>query len=200
MGMDNINSDEALMMRYCDGDYVAFKLLYQKHSQPLYRFIAWQSPRLDWTEEVVQDAWMRLHGARESYTPQSSFKTFLYQIAKNRLTDLLRQRQDILASDMSRDDEDESTFGYLADQNHDGESPEDSLSLRQQNAILHAAIKALPVEQREALISQQFSQLSLEEIAEVTGVSIETVKSRLRYAMQKLREKLAGTRKNSVAN
>jgi RNA polymerase sigma-70 factor (ECF subfamily) len=195
--METMISDEALMLRYRDGDFAAFKTLYAKHSQPLYRFIAWQSPRLDWTEEVIQDTWMRLHGARESYLPQSSFKTYLYQIAKNRLTDLLRQRQELLASDMRQDEEVESTFEHLANQNQDNQSPEQSLAQRQQNEILHAAIKQLPAEQRGALISQQFSQMSLEEIAEVTGVSIETVKSRLRYAMRKLREQLSGMREGA---
>jgi RNA polymerase sigma-70 factor (ECF subfamily) len=185
-------SDEELMLQYSGGDFAAFKLLYEKHSEPLHRFVAWQSPRLDWAEEVVQDTWMRLHKAREEYTPKSSFKTYLYQIAKNRLIDLMRKHQDLLASDMSQNDEDESTFDYLANQNQDGASPEQSLEQQQQNKILHVAIKALPSDQREALISQQFSQLSIKEIAEITGVSAETVKSRLRYAMQKLREQLGG--------
>jgi RNA polymerase sigma factor (sigma-70 family) len=196
--MDNPSTDEALMLRYRDGDYSAFKMLYQKHSQPLYRFIAWQSPRTDWTDEIVQDTWMRLHGAREGYYPQASFKTFLYQIAKNRLTDLLRQRQDVLASDLNNGDDD-SVFELLANQNQDTSSPEHNLSERQQSTILHAAIRALPAEQKEALISQQFSQLSLDEIAELTGVTKETVKSRLRYATQKLRQQLSGVSEGAAA-
>ena len=62
-----------------------------------------------------------------------------------------------------------------------------SLEQKQQHALLHAAIAALPVEQKEALVLQQFSAMSVNEIAVVTGAEPETVKSRLRYAMQKLR-------------
>jgi RNA polymerase sigma-70 factor (ECF subfamily) len=154
-------SDESLMLQYGGGDFAAFKLLYEKHSEALHRFVAWQSPRLDWAEEVVQDTWMRLHKARKEYTPKSSFKTYLYQIAKNRLIDLMRKHQELLASDMSQNDEDESTFDYLANQNQNGTSPEQNLEQQQQNKVLHLAINALPSDQRDALISQQFSQLSI---------------------------------------
>ncbi len=180
-----------LMERYRDGDLASFKELYQRHSRGLYQFIYWRSPRKDWVDEIAQDTWASLHGARERYQVQSGFRTYLYQIARNRLIDLLRQHQDLLASDMGTgDDDDASTFEHLADQRQDGVSPESALDEKQQAADLHAAIRSLPGEQREALIMQQFNGMSLEEIAVMTGVPAETVKSRLRYAMRKLRQKL----------
>jgi RNA polymerase sigma factor (sigma-70 family) len=68
------------------------------------------------------------------------------------------------------------------------DSAEAAAAGRQQNAALHAAIRELPVEQKEALVLQHFSGLSIEEIAMVVAVPAETVKSRLRYAMRKLRD------------
>lgn len=181
-------SDEALMLRYCDGDLPAFKELYRRHSRELYRFLAWRSPRREWVDEIAQDSWASLHNARGRYQPQASFRTYLYQIARNRLIDLLRQQQELLAGDMGMDSEDGSLFEHLADTGQDHASPESALESKRLAADLHAAIRALPAEQREALVLQQFNGMSLEEIAGLCAVPAETVKSRLRYAMQKLRQ------------
>jgi RNA polymerase sigma factor (sigma-70 family) len=175
-GMPPTLPDEELMLRYQAGDLPAFRELYQRHRQGLYRFIAWRSPRRDWVDEITQDAWAALHAARAGYRPEAQFKTWLYQIARNRLVDLLRQK--------------ELEAGEAAPEPADEATPAELLSARQQDQLLHAAIRALPAEQREALVLQQFSGLSIEEIAEVTGAERETVKSRLRYAMQKLRSAL----------
>lgn len=174
-------TDEELMLRYGDGELPAFQELYRRHSQGLYRFVAWRSPRRSWADEIVQDAWASLHAARASYLPQpqASFRTYLYQIARNRLLDLLRQR--------GEQPEAIDAPETLAD---DGATPQQSLERRQQQDLLHAAIAALPYEQKEALVLQQFSAMSIADIAVVTQAEPETVKSRLRYAMQKLRAQL----------
>jgi RNA polymerase sigma-70 factor (ECF subfamily) len=180
-------SDEALMLSYRSGDLLAFKELYRRHSQGLYRFIAWRCPRRDWVDEIVQDAWANLHAARASYQPQAAFRTYLYQIARNRLIDLLRMKEAQPVNEAAGDDE-ESEVERLADEH--GASPQVSLEKKQQIALLHDAIRLLPAEQKEAIVLQQFNGMSLEEIAAVTAVPAETVKSRLRYAMQKLRTQL----------
>ncbi len=185
--MDPTISDEPQMLRYGEGDLRAFGELYQRHRLGLYRFIAWRSPRAEWVDEVVQDAWANLHTARSRYRPDASFRTYLFQIARNRLLDLLRQHQPVLASDMG-DTEGGALFDALADAAHDGVSPEVALETKQQINGLHLAIAALPSEQKEALVLQQFSGMSVDEIAAIAAVPVETVKSRLRYAMRKLRE------------
>jgi RNA polymerase sigma-70 factor (ECF subfamily) len=144
-------------------------------------------------DEIVQDSWAALHEARERYQPLAGFRTYLYQIARNRLIDLVRQKQDLLASEMSASAlDDESAFDALADSEHESIAPDVALDKKRQTAALHAAIRSLPGEQKEALVLQQFNGLSLDEIAEITAVPVETVKSRLRYAMQKLRSQLQG--------
>ncbi|MET3134266.1 RNA polymerase sigma factor (sigma-70 family) [Oxalobacteraceae bacterium GrIS 1.11] len=177
------------MLSYRAGDLLAFKELYRRHSQGLYRFVAWRSPRKAWVDEIVQDAWASLHTARAAYQPQAAFRTYLYQIARNRLIDILRQREALLAADLAPEDG-QGGFEALADAAHQGLSPEASLEQKQQHALLHAAISGLPGEQKEALVLQQFSGMSIDEIAAVTATPAETVKSRLRYAMQKLRAQL----------
>ncbi|WP_296943033.1 sigma-70 family RNA polymerase sigma factor [uncultured Massilia sp.] len=177
--MANEPSDEDLALRYRDGDLAAFEELYRRHRQGLYRFIAWRSPRREWVDEVMQDSWAALHQARGRYVASASFRTFLYQIARNRLIDLMRRDPGAVPAG-------EADGGM----DH-GATPEQALDARQQAARLHAAIRALPEEQREALVLQQFSGLALDEIAVLCDTSAETVKSRLRYAMRKLRAQLA---------
>jgi RNA polymerase sigma-70 factor (ECF subfamily) len=182
--------DEDLMLRYSGGDLAAFEELYRRHSHGLYRFIAWRSPRKEWVDEVMQESWASLHQSRARYEAISSFRTYLYQIARNRLIDLMRQHQMVSASDLESQEDAGNIFDHLADASHEVPSPEDALDNKQQLAGLHQAIRALPHEQREALVLQQFNGMSLEDIAQLTAVPVETIKSRLRYAMRKLRQHL----------
>lgn len=190
------DSDEQLMLLYRDGDLVAFRELYARHRLGLYRFIAWRSPRIEWVDEIVQDAWASLHHARGRYRPDASFRTYLYQIARNRLFDLLRQHQPVLAAELGAaagaDTEGRALFDVLADAVQDGaqaaQAPDAVLARKQSADSLHRALAALPGEQREAIVLQQFSGMSIDEIAELAAVPVETVRSRLRYAMRKLRE------------
>ncbi|QYF96209.1 sigma-70 family RNA polymerase sigma factor [Massilia sp. PAMC28688] len=176
------------MMRYREGDLRAFEELYGRHRLGLYRFVSWRSPRADWVDEIVQDSWASLHHARGRYRPDATFRTYLYQIARNRLLDLVRQHQDVLAAELGTGTDGRDTFDGLADAAHDGATPEAALVHKQQASRLHGAINGLPPEQKEALVLQQFSGMSLEEISLVVVAPVETVKSRLRYAMRKLRE------------
>jgi RNA polymerase sigma factor (sigma-70 family) len=180
--------DEELMIRYREGDLRAFEELYSRHRLGLYRFVAWRSPRADWVDEIVQDSWANLHHARGRYRPDATFRTYLYQIARNRLLDLVRQHQPLLAADMGTGTDGRSVFDGVADAAHDVATPEAVLDEKQRTSRLHAALAALPTEQKEAVVLQQFSGMSLDEIAVIVSAPVETVKSRLRYAMRKLRE------------
>ncbi len=186
--MPTTTTDEELMLRYRDGDLRAFEELYGRHRVGLYRFIAWRSPRVDWVDEIVQDSWANLHHARNRYQPDASFRTYLYQIARNRLLDLLRQQAPLLAAELGTGTDGRDVFDALADAAQDVQTPDAALATKQRNDSLHQALAALPSEQKEALVLHQFSGMSLAEIAAVVAAPVETVKSRLRYAMRKLRE------------
>lgn len=191
-------ADDHLMRRYCAGDLLAFEILYARHRLGLYRFIAWRSPRAEWVDEIVQDAWASLHHARERYQPDASFRTYLYQIARNRLFDLLRQHQPLLAADLGASVDGRALFDVLADAAQDVSTPETALDDKQQSARLHRALAALPSEQKEAVVLRQFSGMSLDDIAAISAVPVETVKSRLRYAMRKLRAHLAPAEQGEI--
>ena len=165
-------SDEALMQAYCGGDCSAFEALYHRHKDGLYAFLYRCCPRREAAEELAQDTWTAVIDRVNSYRPEAAFRTWLYQIARNRAADYWRRR----------------------DNSHQplevepaGENPGESRDEVARSLL--AAIGRLPAEQRDTLLLQQqgFSQ---QDIAAITGAAEETVKSRLRYARRQLREQL----------
>lgn len=170
------------MLAYRDGDAAAFDRLYDRHRGGVYRYLLRQCREAAVAEELFQDVWMNLIRARATYTVQAKFATWLYSIAHNRLMDHFRSRP---GTTVSLDDAaalPEESEAPRADR------PEVQAEIRQQAARLLALLATLPPEQREAFLLQQEAGLGVEAIAEATGVSRETAKSRLRYAVAKLRQ------------
>ena len=178
-------TDEELMLAYRAGDAAAFDLLYSRHKGGVFRYLRRQTGNAGHAEELFQDVWLRLIDARGRYEPQAKFTTWLYTIAHNRLIDHFRAAG--RASLVSYDDPDDDPIADLPARDP---PPEDILARKQEAARLLAAIDALPAAQREAFLLQQEGELSVEAIAAATGVTRETAKSRLRYALAKLRASL----------
>jgi RNA polymerase sigma-70 factor, ECF subfamily len=177
-------SDEELMERYRDGDAGAFDVLYGRHKGGVFRYLARQCGSSGVAEELFQDVWMKVIRARASYTVQAKFTTYLYRVAHNRLIDHYRSQGGGALASFDADD------GPVLDEvvGARGDDPAVSADARQQARHLLQLIDGLPAAQREAFLLQQESDMSIEEIAQATGVSRETAKSRLRYAVVKLRE------------
>jgi RNA polymerase sigma-70 factor (ECF subfamily) len=183
MPRDTLASDEALMVRYCDGDARAFEDLYARHKGGLYRYLLRQCGQPATAEELFQDVWASLIAARRRYSATARFTTYVYRIAHNRLIDHYRRNQH--REMVSYDNEDET--GIPEPAAPASLEPHVSYASRERAARLLECIAALPAAQREAFVLQQEAEMSVEEIAEATGVSRETAKSRLRYAIAKLR-------------
>jgi RNA polymerase sigma-70 factor (ECF subfamily) len=181
-------SDEALMLRYRDGDATAFDLLYVRHKGALFRYCLRHCRGRSTAEETFQDVWMRVIGARQRYEPRAKFTTWLYRIAHNRIID--RYRSDNPGSFQSLDDDDE--IGALPAADRD-DGPDHQLASSRQAAQLRTLLAGLPPEQRDVFLLHEEAGLRLETIAEVSGVGRETAKSRLRYAVSKLRAALKDT-------
>ena len=172
-------SDEVLMLAWAGGDSVAFETLYGRHRGPLYRFLLRQLREPATADEFFQDVWQRVIGARDDWKPDAAFRTWLFRIAHNRLNDhwrALKHRPPV------PHDGDERVL-----RQPDPSDPEHELSEFEQRRTLQRAIEALPEDQRAVVLLRLEQELSLEEIATITGTGRETVKSRLRYAMDKLR-------------
>ncbi len=176
------------MLRYRDGEVDAFTSLYERHKGPLFRYLLRQCRQAAVAEELFQDIWMNLIRARERYEVRAKFKTYLYSLAHNRVIDHYR-RQSTGVPLSYDDDPDDPLIDRLPAQ--DQTEPQNVAEAREQARRLMSALEALPEAQREAFLLREETGMSLEEIAAVTGVNMETAKSRLRYAVAKLRHALA---------
>ena len=186
MAEDNAASDEELMERYCNGDAGAFDVLYGRHKRGVFRYLPRQCGNRGIAEELFQEAWMSLIRARAAYTVQAKFTTYLYRLAHNRLIDHYRAQAGGVP--VSFDADDGPALENVAAGR--GDDPAVSADVRQQAQRLLRLIAALPEAQREAFLLQQESGMSVWEIAQATGVNRETAKSRLRYAIAKLRQRM----------
>ncbi len=180
--MDQLISDEELMISYRDGDAGAFEHLYARHKGGLYRFVLRQCGDRNACDELFQDVWMKLIQNRKQYEVKAKFTTYLYTIARNHLIDYYRKTGIHIVEKEFVDIE------IL--EGSQQEQPENKVDLQRRTMRLLAGIEALPILQREALLLKEEAGMKLQEIATLTGVNIETVKSRLRYAVTKLHQVL----------
>jgi RNA polymerase sigma-70 factor (ECF subfamily) len=179
-----VDPDAILMLAYAHGDLAAFEALYAKHRGTLYRFLlrSLRDPHL--ADELFQETWSRVISSRSRYQPQAKFSTWLLQIAHHLMIDSHRRKRPLA-------DGEEAETALARHAVPEREQPEQALSEFERRRGLQRAIEQLPDDQRTVILLRLEHELSLEDIAQVTGVGRETVKSRLRYAMTKLRDELA---------
>jgi RNA polymerase sigma-70 factor (ECF subfamily) len=183
--MNDPRSDETLMVDYAAGEARAFDILYARHKGGLYRYLLRQCRERSHAEELFQDIWLNLIRARARYEPRARFASYLYSLAHNRLMDYYRQRSRSVPLSYD-DDPDESLVERMPAPAH--LQPDERLDATRQTERLLELIAQLPEAQREAFLLREEAGLSLDEIAQATGVNAETAKSRLRYAVAKLRQ------------
>lgn len=189
---DTETTDETLMLAYKAGDAAAFEILYGRWKGRLFRYLLHQCGDRGRAEEMHQDVWMKVIGARTGYEVAAKFSTWLFRIAHNRLIDHWRAagRQAAELASYGDDPDDDSPSEVEQVPAPAEEAPDRRLERRAVAARLVAAIDALPAAQREAFLMAEEGEMSLEEIAAATNTGRETVKSRLRYALAKLRQSL----------
>jgi RNA polymerase sigma-70 factor (ECF subfamily) len=187
--------DGALMLRYRDGDMRAFEILYARHKGPLYRYLQRLCRDRDVANDLFQEVWSKVIASRERYEVRAQFNTFLFRIAHNCAVDYFRRTGKLGPSHTADVAELEEVLP-----GNDAERPETQLSEAQVKAAFKQALDDLPAEQRDVFVLYEESGLSLEEIGKVTGVAMETAKSRLRYAIGKLRAALKQHQPASMAS
>ena len=167
--------DEQLMLAYRDGNAAAFETLYTRHRARLFRFVLRSIKSRATAEELYQEIWMRVIEARATYKATARFTTWLYTIAHNRMVDHWRKAGLALVSlegeDVPANEPD----------------PQRHAEGREALARFAAALETLPPVQREAFLLHEEADLSIADIAAATGCNPEAAKSRLRYAMAKLK-------------
>jgi RNA polymerase sigma-70 factor, ECF subfamily len=177
--------DATLMLRYRDGDARAFEILYERHKGPLYRYLQRMCGRREVADDLFQEVWSKVIASRSRYEARAQFNTFLFRIAHNCAIDYFRRSgrpHERAAQDI---DEVAEQIGGA-----EHELPDAALADAQVRRDFRRALEQLPAEQRDVFVLYEESGLTLEEIGRITGVAMETAKSRLRYAVGKLRTAL----------
>jgi RNA polymerase sigma-70 factor (ECF subfamily) len=176
------DEDAQLMLAYARGEMRAFETLYARHRGALYRYLTRQARDGEIANDLFQEVWSRVIVNRARYEPRAKFRTFLFTLAHNCFIDHCR-RIKARPTGMGIEDADAADLLPAADEWR----PDSALARAETSRHYRAALAALPAEQRDVYLLHEESDLSLEEIARVTGVGAETAKSRLRYAVAKLK-------------
>lgn len=189
--MSQPTRDEVLMLRYKDGDLGAFEILFEKYQQPLFSFVYRFCSDYTQTQDLVQEVFLRLIRGAHKYEPRAKFTTFLFAVAHNVCIDHLRRKKRRKHVSLSTP---LNENGVTMEDTMKDESSNPQKEVEQKNfeKALHQAVSELPEEQREVFLLREQQNLPFDEIARVLGCLPSTAKSRMRYALQSIRQKLQG--------
>jgi len=186
-------SDEHLMLAFKSGDAGAFEALVRRHRSPVFNFILRYCGQRQRAEDLLQETWIKLVRGAEDYQPKARFTTWVYTIARNLCVDSARKESYRQADSLDQPARNgEGDARALGEAMADGQAvdPERGAHNARLRPLLEKALSALPDEQREVFVLREFSGVPFKEIAAVTGVPENTVKSRMRYAIEGLRKRL----------
>lgn len=186
-------TDETLMDRYREGDVRAFEVLYDRHTRPIFNFILRYVSDRGRAEEILQETFLRVIKKQRTFKRRSKFSTWLYTIARNLCIDKLRRMKHRQARSLDQplrkdDDGSQRLYDKIPDKDRKADSHvlDGEIRIRVQQAVAE-----LPADQKEVFLLREVSRLPFKEIAVVVGCPENTVKSRMRYALERLRKALA---------
>ena len=186
-------TDEALMIRFQRGDRAAFTLLVRRHQTGLFNFALRQLRVRPVAEDVVQEAFVRVVQNALDFKHEARFSTWVYTITRNLCID--QMRKNALRKHPSLDEPKRGEEGdgpTLGEQTADVRaSVERQVTGSELKEKILAAVDQLPDDQREVFLLRELSNLPFKEIATITGVPENTVKSRMRYALERLQAHLS---------
>lgn len=183
-------SDEEAMRKFQNGNGGSFDILLKRHSGGVLRFVMKMvGSNKSHAEDLLQEIFLKVIERRSKYDPDQKFTTWLYSIARNHCIDYLRaenyRRHSSLDAPLSRVEEGAVVLEIVRSEDR---GQEDKLYDKEVRELIDKGIKGLKEEFKEVFLLKEVEGLSLKEIAEITESPLGTVKSRLRYAYQNLRQ------------
>jgi RNA polymerase sigma-70 factor, ECF subfamily len=195
--VDGPRDDEQLLAAYRAGDVAAFEALLARYEKPIWSYLRRFVRHDEAAEDLLQEVFLRVvRDAQDAGAPgwkgKAKFSTWLFTIARNLCVDRSRREAIRRAASLDAATDEGDAPVSLHDRIPAPERPADAvLAGRQAAARIDRAIAALPDDQREVFLMREVMELPFAEIAVVVGASEPTVKSRMRYALEKLRAALA---------
>jgi RNA polymerase sigma-70 factor (ECF subfamily) len=183
-------SDETLLLSYRDGDVDAFAALFRRHRGPLFNFLLRRVRDRGRAEELYQDVWTKVIDRCDDFRGDAKFSTWLYTIARNHCTDHARRMKHRMheSLDTTRSGTETTLLERVENPGPSTEALATGAALQERIAN---AVDALPDDQQEVFLLRQLEGLSFKEIAEIVHAPVNTVKSRMRYALERLQRELA---------
>jgi RNA polymerase sigma factor (sigma-70 family) len=184
--------DQILVKQALAGKEIAYKLLLDRHKDAIFRLIVKIVHNQEEARDLVQETFMKAFGALSTYKSQYRFTTWLYKIAANNCIDFLRKKRlNSLSLDQPLETKDGEVTIELADWTY---NPEADLASKQKSLSIDVAINSLPHKYREVIVFRHKQDKSYEEIAQVLGIPVGTVKARIFRARELLKKKLKSLR------
>jgi RNA polymerase sigma factor (sigma-70 family) len=171
--MTNSLRDEELMSQVRNGVGEMLGVLFDRYQMPLLNFFYKMTGNRPASEDLVQEVFFRILKYRQSYREGTPFRAWMYQIARNARVDAFRKQ----ATEVNWEPELEPAV-----------VPTDSAQQQQEFQRLHQALLQMPEEKKEVLVLSRFQGLKYEEIAQLLGCEVNTVKTKVHRALQDLRE------------
>jgi RNA polymerase sigma-70 factor (ECF subfamily) len=184
--------DQELVRRYLGGDPQAFDQLYDRHHRSVFLLVRQYFHQRERAEEVFQEIFMKLLDRLDRFQSEGSFKAWLFTLSRNHCIDRLRYQARRPETPASALGDPEEGGDFLERSAHVQSVQEDRAYENQLAGHLQEALEKLPEEQRETFLLKESGGLTFEEIAQTMGVSVNTAKSRMRYALAHLRRVLKG--------
>jgi RNA polymerase sigma-70 factor (ECF subfamily) len=181
-------SDQDVLFRLVDENVDSFNILVDRYKNRLINFVYRFVRDYDVAEDIVQETFLRVYRHRHNYKAIANFSTWIFTIAGNLAKSELRRRKRWKLFSVDAVNEDEKKF----DIPDDGIQPDRATSVSMLDDSIQNAIETLQVKYKEALILRDIEGMSYKQIADITGVPVGTVKSRVNRARKKLQKKLAG--------
>ncbi len=179
--------DELIMGQVRDGDAGKLALLFDRHHRALFRFFLHLTGSRERSEDLVQDVFFRILKYRQSYSPGTGFRPWLYQIARNTHIDQAAKHK---AEVEMPEDSDGRTIEFRSPD----ALPEERFRQQQEVATLRRALASLPQEKREVLVMSRFQDLKYDEIAEILKCETGAVKVRVYRALRELGDRFFALR------
>jgi len=185
-------SDEQLLVLYIGGELTAMEVLLERYEKPLFNFVLRQIGDRARAEDLLQETFLRLVEHAGSFEGHARLRTWLFRIARNQCIDegrrRVHRRHPSLDAAQGPDGDGASLYDRIGEK---GPSAERSSVSNEVGVAMNLAVQALPEDQREVFLLRQVQNLSFKEIGEITGVTENTVKSRMRYALERLQAALS---------
>jgi RNA polymerase sigma-70 factor (ECF subfamily) len=183
------------MQRYQGGDRSVFPELVRRHKTPVYNFILRQIRTPAAAEDLTQDVFVRVVQNASEFRHSSRFSTWIYTIARNITIDHVRKmnlrRHPSLDQPASQDGDEGPTLGERTKDQHPRATVDRAVISTELGFRIQNAVEELPDDQREVFLLREVGNVPFKDIADMIGVSENTIKSRMRYALERLQKALA---------